>query len=194
MSFAWGLAVLMTMLAMPAAADIDESAYQAGGSVRSEREWARLQLEFAAQRAAEHEQARQSLAAAEHAAAAARARDAARPYAERLTEQRCTVCHAAGNYSAKRHTWLYWRLVVARMAWINDAPVTAAEQGVIASHLAVAYPARLDERAIEYGLPLLAAGLLAGTTWIGRRLWRRHLARAEGENDESGQGLPGRRA
>jgi hypothetical protein len=178
--------MVMALLALPAGADIDESAYKAGGAVGSERERQLLQREFAAQRAAEGRQAAAESVAAQQAATAARARAAARPYGERLTEQRCTVCHAAGNYTAKRHTWLYWRLVVARMVWINEAPVAPAERVIIADHLAAVYPAAMDEQTAEYGLPLMTFGMLAGAAWVGRRVWARHLTRIEGEGDEGG--------
>lgn len=194
MRWRWLPAMVMALLALPAGADIDESAYRAGGAVSSERERKLLQREFAAQRAAEERQAEAESAAARQAAAAARAREAARPYGERLTEQRCTVCHPAGNYAAKRHTRLYWRLVVARMVWINEAPVAADERAAIADHLATAYPAAMEEQLAEYGLPLMTLAMLAGTARIGRRLWTRHRARIEGETDEGRQGLSGRRA
>lgn len=194
MSFRWVPALVAALLALPAGADIDESAYQANGAVSNERERKRLQREFAAQRAAADRQAQAESAAAQQTAAAARARDAARPYGERLTEQRCTACHPAGNYAAKRHTRLYWRLVVARMVWINEAPVAADERAVIADHLATAYPAAMDEQFAEYGLPLMTLAMLAGAARIGRRLWTRHRVRTGGEGDEGRQGLSGRRA
>lgn len=194
MRWRWVPALVLAVLALPAGADIDESAYKAVGAVGSERQRRLLQREFAAQRAAAERQAAAATAAAQAAAAAASTRDAARPAGERLTEQRCTICHPAGNYTAKRHTWFYWRLVVARMVWINEAPVAADERAAIADHLATAYPAAIGEQLVEYGLPPMLLALAAGAVGIGRRLWLRHRARTQGDGDEGGQRLSGRRA
>lgn len=167
--------MLMLMLSLhtaPTRADIDESAYAAGGSVRDERERQRLQAQFAAEAEAERILRDAEDAARARAEAEAQAREAARPYPERLTAQRCTLCHPADNFTTKHHTLLYWRLVVARMVWLNQAPIALEEQSVIASHLAATYPARGEEIVTEYGLPAAALALLGGIAWIGRRFWK----------------------
>ncbi|MDO8934079.1 MAG: hypothetical protein Q7U97_16935 [Rhodocyclaceae bacterium] len=174
------LAVLTLSYALPANADIDESAYEAVGAVRTERERRRLQQQFETDTVAERRRAQTEEAALARAIADEKARDAARPYAERLTRQQCTLCHSAENYAAKRHTWLYWRLVVARMVWLNDAPIARDAQNVIAGHLAMTYSAHPQERLVEYGLPVAELTLAAGMVWAGQRLvagWRRRTGR-----------------
>ena len=163
---------LISLYATPAQADIDESAYEARGSVRNEQERQRFQAQFAAEAEAERRRIDEAEAAWARAEAEARAREAARPYPERLTGQKCTLCHPADNYTTKHHTWLYWRLVVARMVWLNEAPIAVDEQSVIASHLATAYPARGEEVVTEYGFPAAALVLVGGIAWIGRRFWK----------------------
>lgn len=167
------LALLAMSFSLPPRADIDESAYEAVGSVRSERERQRLQRQFAAAAEAERRRAAEEAAAQARALAEARAREAARPYPERLTEQQCTRCHPADNYTTKHHTRLYWRLVVARMVWLNEAAIPPEAQGIIADHLAATYPARGEEIITEYGLPAVALALLGSVAWIGRRYLRK---------------------
>lgn len=181
MRFCVVVSVGIALHAAPVLADIDESAYEAVGAVRGERERARLKRQFDIQRAAEAAEEERTREEARKAEAEVQARQAARPYDERLTERTCTVCHAAENYAGKRHTWLYWRLVVVRMVWVNDAPVSAADRGVIAGYLARAFPARGEEQVVEYGLPLAAVGVLAAVAWTGRRLWTRRLAGGHNE-------------
>lgn len=166
------LSLLMMLPAMPLRADIDESAYEAVGAVRSEAERRRMQSEFAKQIETERQRRAATEAAQQQARAAALAREAARPYPERLTEQQCTLCHPAENYTSKHHTWLYWRLVIARMVWLNDAPIPADVQAIIANHLAAAHPARGEDIITEYGIPAAVLTLLAGMAWTGRRLWK----------------------
>jgi hypothetical protein len=184
----WLMLVLwmMTMLSLPADADadVDESTYVAGGAVRDDRQRQRLQTQFAKEAEAER---RRTEAAAE-AAARAQAAAAARPYPVRLLEQRCTPCHAATDYAERRHTWLYWRLLVARMVWLNEAVIPAEEQGVIAGHLAATQPAGRMERLIEYGGPAGIIALLAALIWSGRRLWQRHRQQPRGgSNADAGK-------
>lgn len=166
------LTILLALLASPLHADIDESAYEAVGAVRSERERQRLLKQFAAEAEAENRRIVEEEAALARTIAAAEAREAARPYPERLTRQQCTLCHPAENYTSKHHTWLYWRLVIARMVWLNDAPITPEAQATIATHLATAYPARGEEIITEYGLPAIALALLSGAVWATCRLWK----------------------
>ncbi len=166
---------LLTQIALhatPVRADIDESAYEARGSVRNEQERQRFHAQFAAEAEAERRRIDEAEAARARAEAEAQAREAARPYPERLTRQKCTLCHPSDNYTTKHHTWFTWRLVVARMVWLNEAPIAMDEQSVIVGHLAAAYPARGEEIVTEYGLPAAALVLLGGIAWIGRRFWK----------------------
>lgn len=170
----WLVGLLYLGMAIcPAIADIDNSAYEAVGVVRNEKERRALQRQFEAERAAEA--AREAALEAErqkerHAAAA---RQAARPYPERLTQQRCTQCHQATNYANQRHTWIGWTLVVKRMVHLNHAPIPAEEHPVIVDYLVETYPAATEEGIVEYGLPLVALALVAGIWWTGQRLMRR---------------------
>jgi hypothetical protein len=91
------------------------------GAVRSERERQRLQAEFARQREQEEQRARIEADKRERLAAADAARLAARPYPLRLTESRCTVCHAATHFQQQAHTWPGWLAVVLRMKCFNHA-------------------------------------------------------------------------
>jgi hypothetical protein len=169
------LLTLISLYAITARADIDESAYEAVGSVRDERERQRLQVQFAAEAEAERRRLAEEEAVLARARAEVEAREAARPFPERLTKQKCTLCHPADNYTTKHHTWLTWRLVVARMVWLNEAPIAMDEQSVITGHLAAAYPARGEEIVTEYGLPVAALVLLGGIAWRGRRFWKGRL-------------------
>lgn len=166
------LTLLVALFAAPLHADIDESAYEAVGAVRGEAQRQKMQAELAREITAEQQRAAEEAAAMEKIHAESVAREAARPYPERLTEQQCTLCHPAENYTSKHHTWLYWRLVVARMVWLNEAPVTPEAQTTIVAHLAKTYPARGEEIVTEYGLPAIMLALLSGTAWAARRLWK----------------------
>ncbi|WIM06404.1 MAG: hypothetical protein OHM77_03710 [Candidatus Nitricoxidivorans perseverans] len=166
------LAIWMMLCALPARADVDESTYEAVGAVRGERERQRFRVQFMRELEAERRRAEIEAAEVARIRAEAQTREAARPYPERLTEQRCTLCHPAENYTSKHHTWLYWRLVVARMVWLNEAPIAEGSQAVIAAHLAEVYPARGEEIVIEYGLPAIALAMLSGAAWAGRRFWK----------------------
>ena len=158
------------LIAFPASADIDESAYEAGKSALGARARQRLQAELAAEAAAEHMRAEAEAVAEARAQAEAAAREAARPYPERLTRRQCTVCHEDSNFLPRRHTWIAWRMVVARMVWINGAAIDMKSQGIIAGYLADTYPAGPKERIVEYGLAVVLLALPALMVWAGRRL------------------------
>jgi hypothetical protein len=166
------LTALLALLASPLCADIDESAYEAVGAVRSERERQRLQKQFAVEAEAEHRRIAEEDAALARAITAAEAAEAARPYPERLTRQQCTLCHPAGHYASKHHTWLYWRLIVSRMVWLNEAPIPADAQATIVNHLAATHPARGEEIMLEYILPALTLALFAGAARAGHQFWK----------------------
>lgn len=154
----------------PARADVDVADYQTRGAVRSERERQRLQVEFARQREQEERRARSEAEAQAHLAAAEAVRLAARPYPLRLTDSRCTVCHAATNFQQQAHTWPGWLAVVLRMKYLNHAELEPAEIPVIVGHLAATYPAIGVDAWIE--LALAPAGLIAVTApllWFRRR-------------------------
>jgi hypothetical protein len=156
-----------------AAADIDSSAYDAGGVIRSDAQRQALQRQFEIEREAEAAREAARLAELEQQRAAAAAREAARPWPERLTEQRCTLCHPATHYSAQRHTWLGWTLVVKRMVHLNKAPIPSEEHPVIVSFLLAEYPPAAADTLIEYGAPPLMLVILGGAGCFAQRWWRR---------------------
>jgi hypothetical protein len=163
---------VVLLVAPPANADIDESAYQAGTALQSEAERRHRDATLAAEREAEKQRAAEAALASERAQAERLAHEAARPHPERLTEQHCTRCHPAENYTAKGHTWLVWRMVVARMVWLNEAEIPLEVQSVITTHLAAAYPASSVTILAEYGFPSAVLALLAAAAWIIRRFLR----------------------
>ncbi|CAA7616384.1 hypothetical protein [Magnetospirillum sp. SS-4] len=167
----WGLLVAawLALSPSPARADIDDSAYQAGEAIRDEERLRRLRGDIEAEREQERRRAIEAAAEAGRIHAEAQAREAARPYPERLTGQACTQCHAAENYTANRHTWLVWRLVVARMVWLNEADIPPDAQALIASHLAASHPASPGEAFVEYGVPVASVLIVAGLIWGGRK-------------------------
>jgi len=171
-----GLALALWLMLSPSVvvADIDESAYQAIGAVRSDRERQRLNDQFSTEAELERRRREAEDGAAAQFRAEEQAREAVRPYPERLTRQHCTRCHPADNYSSKHHTWLTWRLIVLRMVWLNDAPILPQAQALIAEYLAATYPERDEERVVEYGVPILTLILLTGMGWAGKRWWARH--------------------
>lgn len=156
MKRALALALGLLLTGAPALADIDNSAYEAGDALRDPGHRQRLESQFERDADAERRRAEAEAARAQEARELARAREAARPYPERLTEEQCTRCHGADNYTTKAHTWLAWRLVVARMVWLNDAPIPFEAQGLIADHLARAYPAAPGNEVVEFAYALAA--------------------------------------
>lgn len=164
------LAVAIAGGSPPGLADVDVADYQTPGAVRSERERQRLQREFARQRAEEEQRARIEVEEQARLAAAEAARLAARPYPLRLTESRCTVCHAASHFQQQAHTWPGWLAVVLRMKYFNHAPLETAEIPVIVGHLAATYPAGGIDTLIEFGVaPSFLAAAAMPLLWFRRR-------------------------
>ncbi len=165
--------ILLLGIALPAWAEMEGDAYVPDGvlDTRSrESVRARIQAEQAAE--AERERLRQAEWRAEQARIAAEA--ARRPYPERLFEARCGLCHAPEQLAPYRHTWLGWQAVIARMRWLNGAPLSLSEGNVLARHLAERQGARGFAAALEW--LLLAAAILALVLapWLGWRWLRRH--------------------
>lgn len=154
----------------PALADVDVADYQAPGAVRSERERQRLQAEFARQREQEEQRARIEADTRERLAAAEAARLAARPYPLRLTESRCTVCHAATHFQQQAHTWPGWLAVVLRMKYFNHASLESVEIPAIVGHLAATYPAAGIDAAFELAVaPSVLGAAMLPLRWQRRR-------------------------
>ncbi len=167
------LAVVLLFGPGSARADIDESAYDAGGVITDARERERIQARIAAEVEAERRREAERAESEGRAREAAAAREAARPYPERLTTQRCTACHPDTRYTAEAHTPLGWRLVVERMVRLNGAQIPRGERPVIAAYLAEAHPAGTRERVIEYGLPPIGLAAVAGLALAARRRYAR---------------------
>lgn len=168
--------LLLLLACTPAAADIDSSAYDAGGTIRGEAQRKALQRQFELERQAEAARETVRRAEMERQRAEAAAREAARPYPERLTEQRCTLCHPATHFAAQRHTWLGWTLVVKRMVHLNKAPIAPEEHAVIVGYLLATHSPGATEYLIEYGVPPLLLAILGGAGYFALRWWwRRRL-------------------
>lgn len=166
----------LLLVALPCAApraDIDVAEYEVRGAVRSEQQRKKLNAQF--ERDRQEEQAREKKQQEELARQEAerQAALAARPYPLRLTEARCTVCHAATHFSQQRHTWPGWFAVVLRMKYFNHAPIESVDIPVIAGHLAYTYGASGVDALLEYLLPLATVALPAGAGWLLRRRLRR---------------------
>jgi hypothetical protein len=184
------LAAGAMVFSQPAGADIDNSAYDAGGAVRDPRERTRLERQLRQDVEADRRRAAAEAKRVEHLRQEAIAQNAARPYPERLTEQHCTLCHTAENYTAKRHTWLGWRLVVARMVWLNDAPIAFDAQGIIANHLAETYVALPDEEVAEFAAAAAAIIPILVAPWAGLMLLhgrRSYSGPRQKRRDDTGQ-------
>jgi hypothetical protein len=170
-------ALLGAGLCGSAIADIDSSAYDAGGAIRSEAQREAMRRQMDAERAAE--QRREAEAAQREAELQAQreARQAARPFPERLLEARCTACHDASNYAGKRHTVLGWHLVMLRMRYLNGAVIDAEERGLIRDQLLRQHGPTRAEWVIEFGALGLASAAAAALPWLLRRVLRRRRRR-----------------
>lgn len=159
---------------MPAAAhaDIDDSEYEIRVNRKTAAERARIDAEFRREQAREAAAAEQARVEEARRASELQARLAARPYPLRITEQRCTHCHAETHYTRQAHTWPGWLVVVMRMKVLNDAGEIAGEEILpIAGYLHETYGAEGSDALFEYALialmPLLP-GLIA-LLWARRR-------------------------
>ncbi len=159
-------------------ADIDPAEYELKTSVRSEEQRKQLQAEFAREQQQEAERQRQEDEREARRQAAAKAAWETLPYPLRLTRTRCTACHAADNYANQRHNRIGWELVILRMQHFNEAQLGAGERGMIAAHLAEAYPATGSAALIE-ALQQLVVALVPFWFWLVWKILRsRHGSRA----------------
>lgn len=147
---AWLVALLFLAAAARLQADVDVSEYRASGAVRSARESARLKQEFERRRTEEETKARQAEAESARRSAEEEARRAARPWPVRLTEARCTLCHAAANYEDIRHALPGWLAVLLRMRYFNLAPLDWEETWIIGRHLSETRPADAATALMEW--------------------------------------------
>ncbi len=168
----WVCYLMAALWAAQACAEMDAADYQINDVIESGVARDRVKAEIARDidRQAQQAQRQAEDEARRHAAAQAEA--ARRPYAERLLQARCTVCHPADNYLHQRHTSFGWHLVIGRMRHLNRAPVSWDEQSVLAAELARIRPARPLDAAAEYGAGLVALAAPLALGW-GLNGWRR---------------------
>lgn len=161
--------IALSLTAAGLRADVDVSEYQTRDVVRSEAERRKLRTEFEQERQAERlrEQAQAQEEEARQAAEAASL--STRPWPERLTEERCTVCHPATNYALAGHAWPGWLVVTLRMRFFNEAPLTWPEQWTIVAHLTETYPADTETIGYEWGATLAS---MIGVIWLMARCIR----------------------
>ena len=173
--------VCTLMLLVPAHghADIDDREYEVNKAVRSAQERQRIEYEFRAAREREAVQERAEAETEARRLAAERAAWEALPFPVRLTHSRCTTsCHTEENYVGRRHNRIGWELVILRMQYLNDAELQDGERGIIAAHLAEAYPATGRAAVIE-ALQQLVVALLPFWFWLVWKILRsRHGSRA----------------
>jgi hypothetical protein len=169
-------ALVLALLAAPAAAQMDWSEPEIPPPPSDEAMRDAIRAEIAARAAAE----RAAAAAAAEAAAAAAARDealrAARPPGERLLELRCLTCHDRRQIDAKPHGRVIWWATVLRMEWLNGAALHRGERAVLVAHLADGREARtrMEWGALAGGAAVLVASGVA-VRRLGRRTWRRQV-------------------
>lgn len=158
-----------------AGADIDAAEYETRTHLRDGRSQDRMRRQIEVEREAEARRAAERDDALRQAEAGRLRAEAARPWPERLTEQRCTSCHAARNYLEAAHTAPFWWGVALRMKWVNGAPVGWDELAVIVPQLHAQRPAGGMRAVIEWAsiaALLVAPAAVYGVQYRLRRWWR----------------------
>lgn len=163
-----------SLFGSPAYADLDADDYAATAGAASRKEQALIGRRIAEEQKEEEARARREAEIAAAQRAEEIARWEARPYAERITERRCTRCHVAEYFLAARHGWIGWSLVTLRMKYINGAAeISEQERAAIVTHLVSTLRAADDEVVKEY----LAVGAAIGAPFALAWMWiglRRH--------------------
>lgn len=167
----------LVLVAASAGADVDLAEYDPRAAPKDRQSQQSDARQIAIEQAAERQREAEQRQHEARLAAERRRLDEARPWPVRLTELRCTFCHAASNYAQNGHTAVGWWVVAIRMKQVNRAPVSWHELGVIVPHLAELYPARARDAMLEWGalaatLGAGAVAVLAGRRWGGRRRTR----------------------
>lgn len=171
-------ALVIACLALPVIgrADIDPGELQSHTALKDRKSQDRFQRQIEIDKLAEARREAEEAKTAQHAEEERRRAEAARPWPVRLTEQRCTLCHPAINYTRNAHALPGWWAVALRMKYANKAPVDWNELQVIVPHLAEAHPAEGIDDWIEWALALLlfaSPALIAVTGHVAGRLIRR---------------------
>ena len=161
--------LLLACWAAPVFAELDAADYQVDEVIRSKRQRERIRDEIDREIDQQAQRERREADEEVRQRAEAEAAEARRPYPERLLKARCTLCHPPNNYLNQAHTMLGWHVVIARMRWLNRAPLEWDEQFVVAAELARLRPAAAGTAAIEFGL---GAGAAAVPTLAGWAAWR----------------------
>lgn len=145
-----------SLFGSPAYADLDADDYAATAGAASRKEQALIGRRIELEQKEEEARARREAELATVQRAEETTRREARPYAERITEQRCTRCHVAEYFLAARHGWVGWSLVSLRMKYLNGAAeISEEERAAIVAYLVATLHASDADVAKEY----LAAGV-----------------------------------
>jgi len=165
-------ALLAALWVAPALAEMDASDYKIDEVITSGKVRDKIKAEIAREMDQEARQAQRDAEEEARQRAQAEAEEARRPYPQRLLQSRCTLCHLADNYLNQRHTALGWHGVIARMRWLNRAPIAWDEHFVLANELARLRPAAAADAVLEVGAGTAALALPLVLLWgLGR--WRR---------------------
>lgn len=167
-----GLAALLILYSLPGRTDIEDSAYDTGSQHLSRAARQAGEAKLARERLQEAERERREREDEARHEAERQARLASRPFNLRLTESRCTVCHAATHFQKQEHALPGWLWVVLRMKYINEAQIDINEIPVIVMYLASSHPAADAQAALEYAAASFAlVGMLLPALWYRRRQW-----------------------
>lgn len=168
------LFVCATAGADSAHAEMCAGEYQTGARRMTKEERARENARRAEEREKAEAAERARLAAEEAERRALAERRAALPLGMRLTEDRCTVCHASATLAGERRGGLGWWAVVLRMELLNGARFADGERSVIVYHLAAHQAAGKGRVALEWaGLALAGAVPLLLWSILQRAVRRR---------------------
>jgi hypothetical protein len=170
-AIAVGILALATI--RPAWADIDNAELQAKTALRDDKAKAEYLRRIAEEMAEEERREAQLAADAAREEEARRRAEEARPWPERLTEMRCTECHAATHYTDNGHTAAGWWVVALRMRYVNDAPLDWGQKSIIVGYLKEQYPARGIDHIIEWLLIGTALLTIPAGALFGRWYWNR---------------------
>lgn len=170
------LAVAAALVVASARADVDVSEYDPRASVSDRQSQQRYLRQIEIDKQAEAVREAERLLEEQRAEAERRRIEAARPWPERLTEQRCTLCHSAFNYTRNAHALPGWWTVALRMKLVNKAPVSWGELQIIVPHLAARHPAARIDHWVEWALALLflaSPALFLAIGYAAKRAYQR---------------------
>ena len=172
--------MLLVLVQPPAArADIDPDELKAHTALKDSKAQKKYLQQIEIDKAAEARREAEEAQTARRAKEERRRAEEARPWPVRLTEQRCTLCHPATNYTRNAHALPGWWAVGLRMKYTNNAPLDWDELRIIVPHLAETHPATGIDHWVEWVLAylLLTSPLTAATTAYVARRWLQRRAR-----------------